>query len=164
MWACCGSTYEAFTYWNDNKNTHIYSYSPLDKLLRCSLKEGVIKEKVKEFAGSSLTSPNLLLKVKVLVTRYCPTLCDPMDCSPLDSYVHGVLQARIREWAAISFSRGSSWPRDQTWVSCIAGRFFIVWVTREAPTFLWQWFNICFLIWPTEEVLGQSDQTQWETK
>ena len=42
------------------------------------------------------------------LVQYCLTLCDPMDCSPLDSYVHGVLQARIREWVAISFSRGSS--------------------------------------------------------
>ena len=44
--------------------------------------------------------------------------------------VHGILQAIILEWSAISFSRGSSWPRDQTWVSCIAGRFFSNWATR----------------------------------
>ena len=50
--------------------------------------------------------------------------CDPMDCSPPGSSVQGVSQARILEWGAISFSRGSSQPRDQTWVSCIAGRFF----------------------------------------
>ena len=50
----------------------------------------------------------------------CPTLCDPMDCSPPGSSVHGILQARILEWVAISFSRGSSWPRDQTRVSYIA--------------------------------------------
>ena len=54
---------------------------------------------------------------KVLVTQSCPTLCDPMDCSPLGSSVHGILQARILEWVAISFSRGSSSPRDWTWVS-----------------------------------------------
>ena len=47
--------------------------------------------------------------------------------------VHGILQARILEWAAIPFSRGSSWPRDQTRVSCTAGRFFTIWATREAP-------------------------------
>jgi len=56
----------------------------------------------------------------------------PMDCSPLGSSVHGTLQARILEWVAIPFSKGSSWSRYQTWVSCIAGRFFTVWVTREA--------------------------------
>ena len=56
-----------------------------------------------------------------------PTLCDPMDCSPPDSSVHGIFQARILEWVAISSSRVSSWPRDQTrisWVSCITDRFF----------------------------------------
>ena len=56
----------------------------------------------------------------------CPTLCDPMDCSLPGSSVHGILKARILEWMAISFSRGSSWPRDRTWVSCIAGRFFTI--------------------------------------
>ena len=56
----------------------------------------------------------------------------PMDCSPLGSSVHGILQARILEWVAIPFSKGSSWPRYQTWASCITGRFFTVWVTREA--------------------------------
>ena len=57
------------------------------------------------------------------VTQSCLTLCDPMDCSPPGS-VHGILQARILEWVAISFSRGSSQPRDRTQVSRIAGRFF----------------------------------------
>ena len=56
----------------------------------------------------------------------CPTLCDPMDCSPPRSSVHGILQARIVETVAISFSRESSRPRDRTCVSCIADRFFII--------------------------------------
>ena len=56
-----------------------------------------------------------------------------MDCSPLGSSVHGIFQARILEWVAISFSGESSRPRDQTLVSCIAGRFFTNWATREAP-------------------------------
>ena len=58
-------------------------------------------------------------KVKVKVAQSCLTLCDPMDC-----IVHGILQARILEWVAIPFPRGSSQPRDQTQVSPIAGRFF----------------------------------------
>ena len=66
------------------------------------------------------------------VAQLCPTLCDPMDCSLPGSSVHGIFQARIMEWVAISFSRGSSWPRDQTRVSCIAGRFCTIWATREA--------------------------------
>ena len=68
----------------------------------------------------------------VLVTQSCPILCDPMDCSPPDSSVHGILQARILEWVAIPFSRGSSWPRDWTQVSWITGRFFTIWATKEA--------------------------------
>ena len=48
------------------------------------------------------------------VAQSCPTLCDPVDCSPPGSSVHGILQAKILEWVAISFSRGSSHPRDQT--------------------------------------------------
>ena len=60
------------------------------------------------------------------------TLLDPMDCSPSGSSLHGILQARVLEWVAISFSRGSSWPRDRTLVSRIAGRRFNLWATREA--------------------------------
>ena len=63
--------------------------------------------------------------------RLFPTL---MDYSPPGSSVRRILQARIPE--AIPFSRGSSWPRDWTWVSCTAGRFFIIWATREVP---WWW-------------------------
>ena len=58
--------------------------------------------------------------------------CDPVDCSPPGSSIHGILQARILEWVAISFSRGSSRPRNWTQVSCIAGRRFNLWATREA--------------------------------
>ena len=60
------------------------------------------------------------------VAQSCPTLCDPVDCIPPDSSVHGILQARILERVAISFSKGSSLPRDQTQVSCTAGRFFTI--------------------------------------
>ena len=56
---------------------------------------------------------------------------DPMDYCPPGSSVHGILQARILEWVAIPFSRGSSQLRDRTWVSCIAGRFFTISTTRE---------------------------------
>ena len=72
-------------------------------------------------------------KVKVLVPQSCPTICNPMDCSPPDSSVQGILRARILQWVwvAISFSRGSSQPRGQTWVSCIAGTLFTIWNTRR---------------------------------
>ena len=62
----------------------------------------------------------------------CPTLCDAVDHSPPGNSARGILQARILEWVAISSFRESFWPRDQTWVSCIAGRFFTIWATREA--------------------------------
>ena len=70
---------------------------------------------------------NSKVKKWKLVTQLCPTLCDLMDYSPPDSSVHGILQARILEWVAIFFSRTSSWPRDQTQVSCISGRLFTDW-------------------------------------
>ena len=70
--------------------------------------------------------------VCVLAVQLCPTVCDPMDCSRPGSSVHGILQARILEWVAIPFSTESFWSRNRTEVSCIAGRFFIVWATREA--------------------------------
>ena len=65
------------------------------------------------------------------VAQLCPTLCDPMDCSLPASSVHGIFQARILEWGAISFSRRSSWPRDWIWVSRIIGRCFTVSATRD---------------------------------
>ena len=73
--------------------------------------------------------------VLCLVAQWCPTLCDPMDCSLPASAVHGILQARIVEWVAMPSFRGSSWPRDWTQVSHIAGRFFIVWAARKKHTF-----------------------------
>ena len=66
------------------------------------------------------------------VAQSCPTLCHPVDCSLPGSSIYGIFLARILEWVAISFSRGSSWPRDWTPVSCIGGRCFNLWATREA--------------------------------
>ena len=101
-------------------------------------------------------------RVKVLVTQLCPTLCDPMDCRPLGSSVHGILQARILEWVAITFSRGSSQLRNRTWVSCIAGRFFTVWATREAQEVrqgvydqVWKWQTL-FSILPHRPELSHT--------
>ena len=67
--------------------------------------------------------------LKVKVAQSCLTLCDPMDYT-----IHGILQARILEWVAYPFSRGSSRSRNWTRVFCIAGGFFTNWVTREAGT------------------------------
>ena len=74
----------------------------------------------------------------MLVAQLHPILCDPMDCSPPGSSVHGILQARVLEWVAIPFSKVSSWPKNQAQVSCIADRFFTLWATKEA--------QLCILI------------------
>ena len=75
-----------------------------------------------------------LTEASVLVAPSCPTLCDPLGCSPPGSSVHGILQAWILKWVAIYFSSGSSRPKDRAWISCIVDRFFTIWATREAQT------------------------------
>ena len=81
-----------------------------------------------------LTKACPILKVKSEVAQSCPTLCYPMGCSLPGSSIRGILQARVVEWVAISFSRRSSQPRDRTQVSRIAGRRFTIWATRvDAP-------------------------------
>ena len=82
----------------------------------------------------------------------CPTLCDPMDCSPPGSSVHGILQARILEWVVMPFSRGSSQPRDRTRVSCTAG--------REAPSVLLWAFEILNMVLECRRNLGFIHQTK----
>ena len=89
--------------------------------------------------------------MKVKIAQSCPTLCNPMDYT-----VHGVLQARILEWGAIPFSRGSSQPTDQTQVSHIAGGFFTSWATREA-----QWL-LGWLLTPSPTI-GRYPVTQAHT-
>ena len=71
-----------------------------------------------------------LTHLSFMLTQSCPTLCDPMDCSPPDSSVHRILQARIMEWVAITSFRGSSQPKDQSSISCIIGNAEVIW---EAP-------------------------------
>ena len=68
--------------------------------------------------------------VSLLVAQLHLTLWDPMDCSLPSSSVHEILQARILHWAAIPFSKGSSWPRNQTHISHTEGRFFTIWATE----------------------------------
>ena len=72
-----------------------------------------------------------ITQVCVLVAQPCLTLCDPTDCNPPGSSIHGILQARVPEWVAIAFFRGSSWPRDRTQISHIEGRHFTIWATRD---------------------------------
>ena len=88
-----------------------------------------------------------------LVAQLCPTLWNPLDCSPQSSSVPGILQARILEWVSMPCSRGSSGARDRNCVfcvSCIAGGYFIHWALREDPHqeyLLWMWHHCCCLSW-----------------
>ena len=97
-----------------------------------------------------------IFTLKVKVAQLCPSLCDPMDCSPPGSSVHGIHQARILDWVAVPFSKGflQLWCRTQ--VSHIAGGFFTSWATREAQEYTG--VGSLFLlqgIFPTQE-LNQS--------
>ena len=73
---------------------------------------------LEQTGGKDCNSPFQHLSV-YSVTKSCLTFCDPMDCSPPSSSVHGISQARIREWSAISSFRKSSWTRDRTCISCL---------------------------------------------
>ena len=77
----------------------------------------------------------------VISLQPCLTLCNPLDYNLPGSSVHGILQARILEWGAIPFSKGSSQPRNRTRVSCIVGTFFTIWAIREAP-----WWEVSIII------------------
>ena len=72
-----------------------------------------------------------ILRLAIVIFNGDHEKCVMMDCSPPASSVYGILQARILVWVVIPFSRGSSQPRDRTWVSCIAGRLFTDWTTRD---------------------------------
>ena len=90
--------------------------------------------------------------------------CDPMDCRPPGSSVHGILQARILEWVAISFSRRSSQPKNQMWVSCTAGRFFTNWAMRDAHIFFFFfWYNQT-QIWKLNEETGKKLREKLRTE
>ena len=90
---------------------------------------------LKELGSYQVANPLLYCYTRVccLVAQSRLTLFDPVDCSPPDSSVHGISQARILEWVAISFSRGSSQPRCQTHISCVGRWVLYHWAIREAP-------------------------------
>ena len=107
---------------------------------------------------SQAGSPN-----SIIVTRLCPTFCDPIDCSPPGSSVHGIHQARILELAAIPFSRRSSQPRDWTQVSCIEGRFFTL-SHQESLKYLKNiyWYSLLTqVLFPTRELDSKLHLSIW---
>ena len=102
-------------------------------------KPGVLQSMGSQRVGHNwVTELNLQVSKWVKVVQLCLTFYDPTDYA-----VHGILQAGMLEWGAFPFSRGSSQPRDQTQVSCIAGGFFTSWVTREAQltSSIWKWHS-----------------------
>ena len=97
------------------------------------------------------------MKVKSEVAQLCPTLCDLLDCSLLGFSVQGIFQARVPEWVAISFSRGSSRHRDWTQISLITGLPFTLWATREDSIFgvhVYFWIIVCSGYMPRSEIDG----------
>ena len=88
----------------------------------------------KPFPDSGIEMRCSALEGKMLVPQLCPTLWDPMDCSPPGSSVHGILQIRILEWVAMPSSRGSSQSRDWTCISCIGMWILYRWGTREGKS------------------------------
>ena len=99
----------------------------------------------------------------MLVSQSCLTLCDPMDYSPPGSSVHRVLQARILQWLAMPFSRRSSWPLGRIWVSCIAGRFFTIWATKEPLFLVWVTLNSFFsLTFPLHTWTASNSFCLWD--
>ena len=94
---------------------------------------------LQNFLKQSRNNNRESMKVKVLVTQLCLTLCNPIDYSSPGFSVHGILQARILAWRAVPFAKVSSWLFDQTWVSHIADGFFAIWATRETyPSIGWK--------------------------
>ena len=92
-----------------------------------------LSEEIREFVNREKRI-KISLKTETEVAQSRPTLCEPMDCSLRGSSIHGISQARILEWVAISFSRESSQPRDRSWVSHIVGRCFTIWAAWETVT------------------------------
>ena len=124
--------------WNLRKKNHLFKKKADN--LTLSFKDISVNFKIK------IECKIVLYAVLCLVAQSCPTLCDPMDCSPPGSSGHGILQARVLDWVVIPFSRRSSWPRDQTQVS-ITGRFFTIWVTRKAHLCYKQYIYIYIYIY-----------------
>ena len=82
----------------------------------------------------------VMCKDMCMCVQLCPILCDPLDCSHSGSSVHGISQARILEWVAISYSRESSWPRTWTWLCCVECR-------RIDAFELWCWRRLLRVPW-----------------
>ena len=138
----CNPSYKYFTW------TMLASYLACNHLFFFSMKSVLLKTKIQFYSffffsfilitditlnhSAQFNNSTLQWLCLCSVAKPCQTLCDPMDCSSPGSSVHGILQARILEWVAISSSRGSSRLRDQIHISCIGRRVLYHWATWEA--------------------------------
>ena len=125
---------------------------PAYRFLRSQVRWSGIPVSLTVFHSLLWPTQSKALKWRSEVAQSCPTLCDPMDYSLPGSSIHGIFQARILEWGAISFSRGPSQLRDQTQVSCIVGRCFTVWATGESIYSYWKndnfdYTDLCWVWW-----------------
>ena len=98
-------------------------------------------------APRALFSAHSKSSFSCIIAQLCPTLCDTMDCSQPGSSVHGILQARILESVAISSSRGFSWSKDKTWVSCIGRWILHHWATKDCFLKIKSFWFIFYLSW-----------------
>ena len=129
-----------------NGNPFQYSYleDPIDRGAWQATVHGVTKNQTPlkwlNTREEYIRPQNMEFHAHAKLLQSCLTLCDPMDCCPPGSSDHGLFQARIFEWFAISYSRGSSQPRNQThisYISCIVGRVVYHWAIWEAHTESW---------------------------
>ena len=133
-WSCWGQLWEA---WEWSLQRGIQTQETGNKWVQINSSE-FLDSTLPEASPTSerLESRYSCVCIKMKVSQSCPTLCDPMDNSLPGPCAHGTLKTRILEWVAIPFFKGSSWPRDWTWVSCTAGRFFTIWATRKLCMFV----------------------------
>ena len=128
--------------------------NPMDCSLPGSSVYGVFLERILEWVAISSSNnswyilPNFspehtVTDLVVLVVQSYQTLCDPMNCSPPGSSVHGISEASILEWAASSSSKGSSWPRDWTHISCIGSGFFTI--EPQCDLFIFNLLILCLM-------------------
>ena len=145
---CCSATQSYLTLWPHGlQHTRLHCPSPSPGACSNILSRWCHPTRVR------IVKKKLILDLFWKVSVSHSVMSDTLQPQGLSS-VHGILQARILDWVAIPFSRGSSWPRDRTHVSCIAGRFFTIWATRELR-YLKQvselepmdqiWSTICFV-------------------
>ena len=115
--------------------SHSTIFNPMDCSMQAMFTKLVYSLKLPKSLNLLLSDKSYLNVTSVYVcvrTQSCLAFCNPMDHSPPGSTVHGIFQARILEWVVISCSKGSSQPRDWTWVFRIAGRYFNIWASPVA--------------------------------